>query len=93
VRLVILGGPGAGKGTQANKLCNYFQIPLVSIGDILREAIAAETELGKKAEPYVAKGELVSDITMIKFVRDRLLQADTKNGWLLDGYPRTAFQA
>ncbi len=93
MRLVILGGPGAGKGTQANKLCNYFQIPLISTGDILREAIAAGTELGKKAEPYVAKGELVPDMTMIKFVRDRLLQPDTKNGWLLDGYPRTAFQA
>lgn len=93
MRLVILGGPGAGKGTQAYKLCNHFQIPLVSIGDILREAIAAQTELGKKAEPYVAKGELVPDLTMIKFVRDRLLEPDTKNGWLLDGYPRTAFQA
>ncbi len=93
MRLVILGGPGAGKGTQANKLCNHFQIPLVSTGDILREEITAETELGKKAEPYVAKGELVPDIIMIEFVRDRLLQPDTRNGWLLDGYPRTAFQA
>lgn len=93
MRLVILGGPGAGKGTQAQKLCNHLQIPWISTGDILRNAIATRTELGRQAEPYVQQGELVPDPTMIEFIRHRLLQADTANGWLLDGYPRTAFQA
>lgn len=93
MRFVILGGPGAGKGTQATRLCNHLKIPLISIGDILREAIAAQTELGKQAQQYVEKGELVPDLTMISFIRDRLQQPDTLNGWLLDGYPRTAFQA
>lgn len=93
MRFIILGGPGAGKGTQATKLCKYFKIPLISIGEILREAIASETELGKQAQKYVEKGDLVPDMTMIEFIRDRLQQPDTRNGWLLDGYPRTAFQA
>ena len=93
MKLVILGGPGAGKGTQAASLCSHFGIPLVSTGEILREAIAAQTDLGKEADPYVEKGELVPDPTMISFIRERLVQPDTANGWLLDGYPRTAFQA
>lgn len=93
MRLVILGGPGAGKGTQAASLCSQLGIPLISTGEILREAIAAQTDLGKQAEPYVEKGELVPDPMMISLIRERLVQPDTANGWLLDGYPRTAFQA
>ncbi|MGB3509028.1 MAG: adenylate kinase [Microcoleaceae cyanobacterium] len=93
MRLIILGGPGAGKGTQAQWLCNYLQIPLISIGDLLRSAIATQAKLGQLAQLYVEKGELVPDETMIEFVRQRLLQSDVSNGWLIDGYPRTAFQA
>jgi len=93
VRLTIVGGPGAGKGTQAPKLCEELGIPLISVGEILREAIASQTDLGKLAQPYVEKGELVPDETMIQFVRQRLAQPDVDKGWLLDGYPRTAFQA
>ena len=93
MRLTIVGGPGAGKGTQAPALCDELGIPLISVGDILREAIASESDLGKLAEPYVEKGELVPDETMIQFIRQRLAQPDVDKGWLLDGYPRTAFQA
>ncbi len=93
VRLTIVGGPGAGKGTQAPKLCEALGIPLISVGDILREAIASQTDLGKLAQPYLEKGELVPDETMIRFIRRRLAQPDADKGWLLDGYPRTAFQA
>ena len=93
MRFVILGGPGAGKGTQASKLCKHFKIPLICIGDILREAIASKTDFGQQAQGYVDTGELVPDLTMIEFIRDRLQQPNTRNGWLLDGYPRTAFQA
>lgn len=93
MRLVILGGSGAGKGTQAQLLCNHLKTPWISTGEILRGAIAAQTELGRQAEPYFTKGELVPDPTMIGFIRDRLLLSDAKNGWVLDGYPRTAFQA
>ncbi|MCU0516425.1 MAG: adenylate kinase [Oscillatoria sp. Prado101] len=93
MRLVILGGPGAGKGTQAHTLCYHLNIPWISTGEILRHAIAAQTELGRLAEPYVEKGELVPDPTMIEFIRKRLQLPDAANGWLLDGYPRTAFQA
>ncbi|MDY7005851.1 MAG: adenylate kinase [Cyanobacteriota bacterium] len=93
MRLIILGGPGAGKGTQAQWLCNHLQIPLISIGDLLREAIATQTTLGQMGQLYVEKGELVPDKTMIQFVRQRLLQSDVSQSWLIDGYPRTAFQA
>ena len=92
VRLVILGGPGAGKGTQAELLCSNLSIPLLAVGDILREAIADDTDLGKLAVSYVEKGELVPDATMIQFFRRRLLLWDVFNGWVLEGYPRTAFQ-
>ncbi len=93
MRLVILGGPGAGKGTQAELLCSNLSIPLLAVGDILREAIADDTDLGKLAVSYVEKGELVPDTTMIQFFRRRLLLWDVFNGWVLEGYPRTAFQA
>lgn len=93
MRLVILGGPGAGKGTQSQTLCQQQSIPLVSTGDILREAIASQSDLGLQVQPYVEKGELVPDTLLIEFMRERLLQSDTARGWLLEGYPRTAFQA
>lgn len=93
VRLVILGGAGAGKGTQAQRLSSYLNVPTISIGDILRSAIASRTDLGLQAQPFVEKGELVPDPTMIEFIRMRLMLSDVANGWVLDGYPRTAFQA
>ncbi len=93
VRLVILGGPGAGKGTQARQLCRQLNISGISTSDILREAIASQTDLGRQAQLYVEKGELVPDPIMIEFMRQRLLQPDAARGWLLEGYPRTAFQA
>lgn len=93
MRVVILGGPGAGKGTQAELLCSNLNLPLLAVGDILREAIAEDTDLGKLAASYVERGELVPDATMIEFFRRRLLLWDVFNGWVLEGYPRTAFQA
>lgn len=93
MRLVILGGAGAGKGTQARRLSTYLNVPAISTGDILRSGIASRTELGLQAQAFVEKGELVPDPTMIEFMRLRLLMFDVANGWVLDGYPRTAFQA
>ncbi|MCA1993778.1 MAG: nucleoside monophosphate kinase [Coleofasciculus sp. S288] len=93
MRLVILGGPGAGKGTQARQLCRQLNVVGISTSDMLRQAIASQTELGLEAQPYVEKGELVPDEILIEFMRQRLLQPDVGNGWVLEGYPRTAFQA
>jgi adenylate kinase len=93
VKLVILGGPGAGKGTQAQPLCHHLGISEISTSNILREAIACSTDLGREAQIYVEKGELVPDPLLIEFMRTRLVQPDAANGWLLEGYPRTAFQA
>ena len=93
MKLVILGGPGAGKGTQAEQLCQSLGITGISTGDILRSAIAAQTELGKQVQRQVEQGELVSDNSIIDLIRQRLLQPDMTQGWLLEGYPRTAFQA
>ena len=93
MKLVILGGPGAGKGTQAQPLCRHLGISEISTSDILREAIASDTELGRQAKIYVEKGELVPDPILIEFMRTRLNKADAATGWLLEGYPRTAFQA
>ena len=93
MRLVILGGPGAGKGTQAKLLCSNLGIPCLDIGQILRQRIISETEVGQQAKPYVEQGELVPDEIMIQFVRQQLLEPNVAKGWLLDGYPRTAFQA
>ncbi|MBW4574796.1 MAG: adenylate kinase [Aphanothece sp. CMT-3BRIN-NPC111] len=91
--MVILGGSGAGKGTQAEQLCHKLSIPWISTGDILLRANDSQTPLGLQVQPYVEKGELVPDEIMIKLIRERLLQPDVTKGWLLDGYPRTAFQA
>ncbi|MBE9045923.1 nucleoside monophosphate kinase [Pleurocapsales cyanobacterium LEGE 10410] len=93
MRLVILGGTGSGKGTQTARLSDRLKILSISMGDILREGIAAGTELGQQAETYVSKGELVPDSLMIQFVQQRLQQPDVSDGWILEGYPRTAFQA
>lgn len=93
MRLVMLGGPGCGKGTQSLRLGKTLHLPIISTGGILREAISADTSLGKKAQPYVERGELLPDEMMIQFMRKRLLGTDIITGWILDGYPRTAFQA
>ena len=93
MRLVILGGPGAGKGTQSHRLSQRLQIPKISTGNILREAIASQNPLGMEAEPYLNRGELLPDPMMINFMRSRLVQPDVERGWILEGYPRTAFQA
>ena len=93
MRLVMLGGTGSGKGTQTTKLCVRLNITAISTGYILREGISMQTDLGKQAQPYVAKGELVPDQLMIQFVQQRLVKADVQHGWILEGYPRTAFQA
>lgn len=93
MRLIMVGGPGAGKGTQAKRLQTALNIPWISSGDLLHQAIATQTPLGQKVQTLVEKGELVDDTTMIELMRDRLQQPDAATGWLLDGYPRTAFQA
>ena len=93
MRLVILGVPGAGKGTQSHRLSQRLQIPGISTGNILREAIASQNPLGMEAEPYLNRGELLPDPMMINFMRSRLVQPDVERGWILEGYPRTAFQA
>ncbi|MDY2987103.1 MAG: adenylate kinase [Peptoniphilus sp.] len=93
MKLVILGPPGAGKGTQAESIIEKYNIPHISTGDIFRENINNETELGKKAKGYMDKGLLVPDEVVIEIVEDRLQRDDCKNGFLLDGFPRTVQQA
>ncbi len=92
-RLIFLGPPGAGKGTQAQTLAQYRNIPHISTGDILRGAMQAQSHLGIKAQSYVDRGELVPDQLIQDMVEDRLSQPDTKVGWILDGFPRTVSQA
>ena len=93
MNLVLLGPPGAGKGTQAKRLAMRFEIPQVSTGDILRQAVKDGTELGKQAGPLMAAGKLVPDDLVVSIVRDRLLQPDAGQGFILDGFPRTIPQA
>ncbi|HHW00735.1 MAG TPA: adenylate kinase [Clostridiaceae bacterium] len=93
MRIVLLGAPGAGKGTQAVILAEKLNVPHISTGDIFRSNIANGTELGKKAKEYIDKGELVPDEVTIGIVRDRLEKPDCKNGFILDGFPRTIPQA
>jgi len=93
VRLVILGGSGSGKSTQAQRLCSHLEITQISTGEILREAISHLSELGRHAQPYMIKGELVPDEMIIELIRLRLKKSDVIDGWVLEGYPRTAFQA
>ncbi len=91
-RLLLIGPPGAGKGTQAAKLAEAFHIPAISTGDIFRENVKNETELGKQAKAFMDRGEYVPDSLTNALVRDRLDWDDAKGGFLLDGYPRTADQ-
>lgn len=91
--LILLGGPGAGKGTQAKKLVEHYKIPQISTGDILRAAVKAGTELGKTAKKHMDAGELVPDSVVIGIIEERLKEPDTKNGYILDGFPRTIAQA
>lgn len=91
-RLLLIGTPGAGKGTQAQRLSETFGIPAISTGDIFRHNVKNETELGKLAKAYMDRGEYVPDSLTNDLVRDRLSQADATDGFLLDGYPRTADQ-
>lgn len=93
MRVVLLGSPGAGKGTQANFLTEHFNIPQISTGDILRQAIQKQTDLGKKVQAIVEAGQLVPDEIMINLIQERLKQDDCQNGFLLDGFPRTVEQA
>ena len=90
--VVLIGPPGAGKGTQAEKLAEAFQIPAISTGDIFRHNVKNETELGKQAKAFMDRGEYVPDSLTNALVRDRLSHADAIEGFLLDGYPRTADQ-
>ena len=93
MRLVILGPPGAGKGTQAEYIVNEYKVPHISTGDIFRENIKNNTDLGKKAKSYMDQGLLVPDELVNEIVADRLKKDDCKDGFLLDGYPRTVAQA
>jgi adenylate kinase len=93
LRLIFLGPPGSGKGTQASRLSERFGIPQISTGDILREAVTNKTELGIKAKEFMDKGELVSDEVIIGIIGDRIIQTDCENGFILDGFPRTIVQA
>lgn len=93
MRYVVLGGSGSGKSTQSQKLSRHFDIPIISTGHILRESISKLDELGRNAEHAVKTGELVPDELMIDLIRNRLRQPDISSGWILEGYPRTAFQA
>jgi adenylate kinase len=93
MRAILLGPPGAGKGTQAETIVNEFSIPHISTGDIFRKNIKEGTALGKKAKEFMDQGKLVPDDLTVELVKDRLLQDDCKNGFLLDGFPRTIYQA
>lgn len=93
MRLVFLGAPGAGKGTQAKMLVEQLKIPQISTGDMLRKAVADGTPLGKEAKSYMDKGELVPDSVVIGLIKERLQEPDTENGFILDGFPRNVSQA
>lgn len=91
-RLLLIGPPGAGKGTQAVRLSEAYAVPAISTGDIFRSNVKNETELGKKAKAYMDAGDNVPDALTNALIRDRLAEADAENGFLLDGYPRTTDQ-
>jgi adenylate kinase len=93
MRLIFLGAPGAGKGTQAQLLAESQKIPHISTGDILRAAVKDQTPLGLKAKTYMDNGELLPDALILDMIRDRLNQPDAKVGWILDGFPRNVSQA
>ncbi|MBZ0157644.1 MAG: adenylate kinase [Alphaproteobacteria bacterium] len=93
MRIVLLGAPGAGKGTQAKKIIEKYPVPQISTGDLLRAAVAAGTALGREAKSYMDKGELVPDSVVLGMVEERLRQEDCKKGYILDGFPRNTKQA
>lgn len=93
MRIVFMGAPGSGKGTQAQRLVSHFGIPQISTGDILRKHRKEGTELGKRADAIMAQGLLVDDATMLDIIRDRVAQPDARDGFILDGFPRTQAQA
>lgn len=93
MKIILLGPPGAGKGTQAKSISNRYSIPHISTGDIFRKNISENTPLGIEAKSYMDKGQLVPDEVTINMVKDRLVQDDCKDGYLLDGFPRTVSQA
>jgi len=93
LKIVLLGAPGSGKGTQSEKLVAEFGVPQISTGDLLRSAVANQTELGQKAKTAMDAGELVSDDIVVGMIRERLNEADAENGFILDGFPRSLSQA
>ncbi len=93
MRIVLLGAPGSGKGTQAALLADELKLPHISTGELLRSAVKAGTELGKKAKVVMDRGEFVSDDIMLELIEERLMQSDAKAGFILDGYPRNLAQA
>ena len=93
MRLVFLGPPGAGKGTQARELAHELNVPQVATGDMLREAVASGTPLGREAKAYMNRGALVPDDVIVRLIAERLAQPDAKRGFMLDGFPRTIPQA
>ena len=93
MNIILLGAPGAGKGTQAEKICEHLSIPAISTGNIIREALKSGTEMGLKAKAFVDAGQLVPDEVVIGIIKERLANDDCKNGFILDGFPRTIPQA
>ena len=93
MKLILLGAPGAGKGTQAEVICDHLHIPAISTGNIIREALKNETEMGLKAKSYMEAGTLVPDDVVIGIIQERLANDDCKDGFILDGFPRTVVQA
>ena len=93
MKLIMLGAPGAGKGTQAEVISEHLNIPTISTGNIIREALKSGTELGQKAKEYMDTGRLVPDEIVIGIIRDRIVEKDCENGFILDGFPRTIPQA
>lgn len=93
MRIILLGPPGAGKGTQAQFICEHFDIPQISTGDMLRAAVSAGTPLGRKVKAVMDSGALVSDDIIIELVKERIAAPDCANGFLFDGFPRTIPQA
>ncbi len=93
MKIILLGAPGAGKGTQAEVICNRYNIPAISTGNIIREALKTGTEMGLKAKSYMDAGQLVPDDVVIGIIKDRIVKDDCKDGFILDGFPRTIPQA
>jgi adenylate kinase len=93
MRVLLIGPPGAGKGTQASRIADHFDLARIATGDLLREQVANGTELGKVAKQYMDRGDLVPDDIVIEMTRDRMVEASEEGGYVLDGYPRTLAQA